>query len=127
MKELVAVSSRYFKEMHETCERFKSKIGSKPQTPVKVKAPRKRSTDSDSDRKPQKRKYKKRFDPLRDDPYAPKKPIMQGYLLYFTEQRKIKQREHPELSNKELTKAIGLEWNELPREQKLVRILIFCI
>ena len=63
---------------------------------------------------------KKVYDPLKSDPNAPKKPIIQGYLLYYTDVRALRQKEHSDLPNKELTRMIAEEWNNLPKDKKAV-------
>jgi len=62
---------------------------------------------------------KKIYDPLKEDPNAPKKPIIQGYLLYYTDVRSQKQKENPTLQNKDLTKVIADDWNKLSKEKRI--------
>jgi len=62
-------------------------------------------------------------DPLKEDPNAPKKPVMQGYLLYYTEARGEKQKQNPNLPNTELTKLIAEDWRQLSKEKKEVKSL----
>jgi len=64
---------------------------------------------------------KKIHDPLKEDPNAPKKPIIQAYLMFYTEVRAQRQKENPDVQNKDLTKIIADEWNKLTKEQRAVR------
>lgn len=73
---------------------------------------------------PAKKPKKKIFDPLKTDPNAPKKPIIQGYLLYYTDVRTQRQKENPNLANQDLTKMIAEEWNKLPKDKRTVCFLI---
>jgi len=104
---MLDICSRFFKELHGTCEKYK--VGG--------------SYAEDQDDKSKAKKPKKKAnDPLKDDPNAPKKPIIQGYLLYYTEVRPQKQKENPQLPNPDLTKLIAEDWNKLPKAQKEVKL-----
>ena len=48
---------------------------------------------------------------------APKRPIT-AYFFYLKERRESLKKEKPSLDNKEILKAIGVEWNELSKEKK---------
>lgn len=121
---MVNICSRFFLQLHDLCEKYKSNPNSKPANTKKRSPPREIHEDSGSDSeetplKPTKVK-RKMYDPLKEDPNAPKKPIIQAYLLYYTEVRAERQKEHPELKNVELTKIIAKEWNDLSKERKMV-------
>lgn len=66
---------------------------------------------------------KKIYDPLKGDPNAPKKPIIQAYLMYYSDIRSQTQKEHPDLPNKDLTKIIADEWNSMPKDKRAVSLL----
>lgn len=51
------------------------------------------------------------------DPYAPKAPL-NGYLVYFNEERADMRSKNPNMSFGELTKIIASKWKELPNEDK---------
>ena len=51
------------------------------------------------------------------DPYAPKAPL-NGYLVYFNEERAEMRSKNPNMSFGELTKIIATKWKELPNEEK---------
>jgi hypothetical protein len=51
------------------------------------------------------------------DPYAPKAPL-NGYLVYFNEERAEMRSKNPNMSFGELTKIIATKWKELPNEDK---------
>jgi len=97
--------------MHETCEKHKAALGGK-------------YTSTTSGQSGDKKPKKKIIDPLKSDPNAPKKPIIQGYLLYYTDVRSQKQKENPTLQNKDLTKIIADDWNKLSKEKRAVRIVV---
>ena len=85
-----------------------------------------RLEDSDNEKiKSIKKSRKKANNPLKNDPNAPKKPILQGYLLYFSEVRPIRQKDYPNLTNQDLTKLIADEWNNLGRDRKDVTYYLY--
>ena len=51
------------------------------------------------------------------DPCAPKAPL-NGYLVYFNEERAEMRRKNPGISFGELTKVIAQKWKELPNDDK---------
>jgi hypothetical protein len=51
------------------------------------------------------------------DPYAPKAPL-NGYLVYFNEERADMRSKNPQMGFGELTKIIATKWKELPAEDK---------
>lgn len=51
------------------------------------------------------------------DPSAPKAPL-NGYLVYFNEERAGMRAQNPNIGFGELTKIIAAKWKELPTEQK---------
>jgi hypothetical protein len=51
------------------------------------------------------------------DPLAPKAPL-NGYLVYFNEERVNMRQKHPNMSFGELTKIIAIQWKELKQEDK---------
>lgn len=51
------------------------------------------------------------------DPLAPKAPL-NGYLVYFNEERADMRQKNPQMSFGELTKIIALKWKDLPAEEK---------
>ncbi len=51
------------------------------------------------------------------DPLAPKAPL-NGYLVYFNEERADMRQKNPTMSFGELTKIIALKWRDLPAEEK---------
>jgi hypothetical protein len=51
------------------------------------------------------------------DPMAPKAPL-NGYLVYFNEERVNMRQKHPNMSFGELTKIIAIQWKELKQEDK---------
>ena len=51
------------------------------------------------------------------DPYAPKAPL-NGYLVYFNEERAEMRSKNPQMGFGELTKIIATKWKELPTEDK---------
>jgi len=103
---MLGVCSQFFKQLQETCDKFKT--GST-------------HTDGGSGGTQAKKPKKKMYDPLKEDPNAPKKPIIQAYLLYYTDVRAQRQIDHPKLQNKDITKIIADEWNKLPKDKKEVR------
>jgi len=103
LHDMLDICSKFFKELHGTCEKYKT-----GGTYV---------ADQDGGSSVKKPK-KKIHDPLKEDPNAPKKPIIQGYLLYYTEVRPQKQKENPSLPNPDLTKLIAEDWNKLPKNLK---------
>jgi hypothetical protein len=115
--EVIGTCSKLFKELYETCEKFKGQIG----TQKKPTKKQNKSGDSDEEEtKTTKKSKKKGKDPLKDDPNAPARPIMQAYLLYFTEVRPARQAQNPTLQNQELTRLIGQEWTGLSKDKKAV-------
>jgi len=72
---------------------------------------------NDSDIKKPKKKI---IDPLKSDPNAPKKPIIQAYLLFYSDVRTKRHEQNPLLANMDLTKVIAEEWNKLSKEQRKV-------
>ncbi len=105
---MLDICSRFFKELHGTCEKYK--VGGN-------------YVEDQDDKSKAKKPKKKVNDPLKDDPNAPKKPIIQGYLLYYTEVRPTKQKENPQLPNPDLTKLIAEDWNKLPKNLKEVKFV----
>ena len=104
---MLDVCSKYFKQLSDVCNKYQNSSN--------------KHDDSDDGKKVKKPK-KKVNDPLKDDPNAPKKPIIQGYLLFYTEVRAAKQKENPNLPNTELTKLIADDWKKLPKDKKEVII-----
>jgi high mobility group protein 20A len=51
------------------------------------------------------------------DPHAPKAPL-NGYLVYFNEERAEMRSKNPQMSFGELTKIIAAKWKDLPVEDK---------
>jgi hypothetical protein len=51
------------------------------------------------------------------DPLAPKAPL-NGYLVYFNEERAEMRQKNPNIGFGELTKIIAAKWKELPNEEK---------
>lgn len=51
------------------------------------------------------------------DPMAPKAPL-NGYLVYFNEERVSMRQQHPNMSFGELTKVIAIKWKELAADEK---------
>jgi len=51
------------------------------------------------------------------DPSAPKAPL-NGYLVYFNEERADMRQKNPTMSFGELTKIIAIKWKDLPTEDK---------
>lgn len=51
------------------------------------------------------------------DPSAPKAPL-NGYLVYFNEERADMRQKNPTMSFGELTKIIAIKWKDLPAEEK---------
>ena len=122
--DVLAVCSKYFREMQDICGKYKNK--QKTQETIKDLSPPKRLTISkdpetkqiepkekkkieESPREEKKKGKEKSKDPLKDDPNAPKKGITQPYLIYFTDVRLERQAQHQDLKSKELTKIIGQE------------------
>jgi HMG (high mobility group) box len=118
---LINVCSKFFLQLHDICEKNKPHANSK-QTLVRKRSPLRAESDSEPEGAPvkAKRQKKKYVDPLKEDPNAPKKPITQAYLLYYTDVRAERQRENPDLKNQDLTRVIGREWNDLTKERKMV-------
>lgn len=94
------------------------KTTSTTSTPVKRKAPSKNTSSSSpasgslsavnlSDSAKRRKK----------DPSAPKAPL-NGYLVYFNEERAGMRAQNPNIGFGELTKIIAAKWKELPTEQK---------
>jgi len=100
--EFLEVCSKFFTQLQETCEKHRTGRGG----------------GSKGHHVEEKKVKKKIFDPLKGAPNAPKKPIIQAYLLYYTEVRSQKQQDNPNVQNKDLTKIIADEWNKLTREKK---------
>lgn len=109
---MLGTCSKFFKQLQETCDKFRDP-SHKPD-----------SSNTHEHKKPSKPK-KKTVDPLKNDPSAPKKPVTQAYLLYYTEVRNQKHLDHPKLTNQEITKVIANEWNQLPQNKKGVSILYY--
>jgi len=101
--------SKIFGQLHEQCEKYKSsfRAGS-------LKFIADYSANDSEIKKPK----KKIIDPLKSDPNAPKKPIIQAYLIFYTDVRNQRQKENPLLANMDLTKVIADEWNKLTKEQR---------
>jgi len=107
--------SKIFLEFHQACEKNKKGVnGSFISTPRKGSVG---SINHDSDIKKPKKKI---VDPLKLDPNAPKKPIIQAYLMYYTDVRAQRQLDYPAMANKDITKIIADEWNNLPPEKKQI-------
>ena len=70
---MIGVCSRYFKELHELCERYKSDSSKKT---------KKRSNKTENGEQESKGKAVKK------DKDAPKKPTTNVYMLYCNERRK---------------------------------------
>lgn len=51
------------------------------------------------------------------DPAAPKAPL-NGYLVYFNDERAEMRMKHPNMGFGELTKIIAVKWKDLPAEEK---------
>lgn len=68
-----------------------------------------KSNFNDSHSNQQKRRKK--------DPAAPKAPL-NGYLVYFNEERAEMRMKNPNMSFGELTKIIALKWKDLPTDEK---------
>jgi len=100
----VSICSNFFGQLHQTCEKHKAALGGK-------------YPSASGDHGEQKVK-KKIIDPLKSDPNAPKKPIIQGYLLYYTDVRSQRQKDHPTKPNTDLTRIIAEEWNKLTKEKR---------
>ncbi len=98
--------------MHQTFEKHKAALGGNYTSTA--------TSGQSGDKKPK----KKIIDPLKSDPNAPKKPIIQGYLMYYTDVRSSTQKENPTLQNKDLTKIIANDWNKLSKEKRAVRIVV---
>jgi len=96
--------SRYSKQLHDVCEKYKSSSY--------------HGGDNVQEQKPKRPAKKKVNDPLKDDPNAPKKPVMQGYLLYYTEVRGDKEKYPQNLTNQDITKMIAEAWNKLPKDKR---------
>jgi len=101
--------SKLFGQLHEMCEKQKNnfKAGSGSFSSF--------SNLNDSDIKKPKKKI---IDPLKSDPNAPKKPIIQAYLLFYSDVRTKRHEQNPLLANMDLTKVIAEEWNKLSKEQR---------
>jgi len=104
----LASVSKLFGQLHEMCEKHKGNFKAGSGTFSLLNA-------NDSDIKKPKKKI---VDPLKSDPNAPKKPIIQAYLMYYRDVRTKRHEENPLLANMDLTKVIAEEWNKLTKEQR---------
>mmetsp|Transcript_26789 Transcript_26789/g.23731 ORF Transcript_26789/g.23731 Transcript_26789/m.23731 type:complete len:218 (-) Transcript_26789:77-730(-) len=114
--DMLLLASSFFADLHSICQKY-TKAGFGKYKSLSKPHHSKHGYDSD-DEKPKKAK-KKTMNPLKDDPDAPKRPIIQGYLLYYKDIRQEKKEQHPDLNNMDLTRVIGQEWNDLPKEKKM--------
>lgn len=119
--DFVNILSKFFKELHDTCEKYKQgPAKAKPQPKPEEKSSESSDTEEESKplQKPTKKVRAKAVDPLKIAKGAPKKPIIQGYLLYFTEVRQNRQESNKDLKTKDITRLIGQEWKNMPAEKR---------
>jgi len=103
LHDMLDICSKFFKQLQESADKFKSSSN---------------HAQGGTDDKIVKKPKKKLHDPLKEDPNAPKKPIIQPYLLYYSDVRAQRQIDHPKLQNKDITKIIADEWNKLAKDKK---------